>query len=1393
VRPHQPAPPAAFAIATRAMSERQENFLTVKGRRKLRAQLANVRVQAPSQSANFGAAPPSSFNFGASAPAVGGSNNTNGMFGASTNAFGGGATNSFPPAQSAAPSNTFSSSSFPAFGASSQTTGFNPQPPAANDFNFTASGANPFASANSAAMNGNGNGVSTAFGGSMFSQPPSNPFGGSAQMNTTSAASTSSMFGTNTNSAPSTGGMFGTMTTSAPPTNMFGTSAAPTGAPAAAPTAFAFGAPSSAAQTSGTPMAPSTPFAFGGPTSSAQTAGTLAAPSTPFAFGAASSSAQNPGTPATSNMFGGFNGTQNNATPAQTNVFSSFTQKEAPQSNMFGTGTSAQGTTNATATAPLNNMFGQFSNAQSAASTTTTAPSLNMFGTSGAPASAPASNAFGQLPKPESTPFTFGQQTPSAASNPFQSIKLPEEPAGTPKPSLFSTVKAPEQTASSETPKPNLFSSLAKPPPSTNGSASMFGAPQKDTTSEASEKPSFAPTLQKPEANKSGLFSGFSTPQPAKTSGIEKSQAGMFSAAQPKTSSLFSQTFQPETNNAGNAFKAPATFSGFSSQAKSSAEPEKDTPSQPASAKESSNPFSSLSAVKTGSSNLFATQKDQAPTPVASPMPTLTSSTTTSNGPELPKIPKAHVPKEWTAPAGPTGQNADSLFKLISSLTVQLQQLNERYRAKLTSLPSSADWAALSLWHHQQSSAIKKKIDIAKKQRAAEKGITGHESALSTKRKVNQESPEARDASPSKRARPAEVPATPTPQSTASSPKFNPPATATSNLFAKAINNKPSAAPEQSNIFAPKTAPAPAEEPSKSGFQPSAFKPSSSSAASSTFGGFNPSASTLGGSGTASSPFGGFKPTSSTSTSSSGSGAASAFSGFKPTSSTNTPSGGSGGFKPVTSSTGGGFASQFAATAKTFEQLAAERKKKAMDEDYDSDDETKAEWSARYDKKEAERLAKEKAAAAAAPAFTLPGSGKKADTSKSSSNPFAALPKPTSGASTPGLFGSRPASPALSASGSVFDAPSTAQTPSSNIFGHLSSGASSTNQDDSEDDGEQVTGASQNGLPEGSVEPTTPPKRKSGDSETEATESLDETAKRQKQSTTSKGSLFSRMSRDDDGSGSEKENSTTPTFGKANGTSTPTNKPFNFFDFGAAGAQTAPPKSDTFAGDQTFKVGTPIKFSETAATERKAPSFQFQAPSTSTTPSKPPPSNIFGSSTSGSSLLAPGASLFAGLNSAPSSTFSSRAVTPLSEADNSAAEDDEEGGKLEQVDLSKLTPEELAANDVVFETEQALAKQQVDQGDGTKAWENFARGPLYILKDKVTGKCFVRIRLPSGQIPLNYSILPSLKSNVTGSSGKMVQATMPKKEGGIAQFYISLKTKEIAQEFSARYNSSLPA
>jgi hypothetical protein len=57
----------------------------------------------------------------------------------------------------------------------------------------------------------------------------------------------------------------------------------------------------------------------------------------------------------------------------------------------------------------------------------------------------------------------------------------------------------------------------------------------------------------------------------------------------------------------------------------------------------------------------------------------------------------------------------------------------------------------------------------------------------------------------------------------------------------------------------------------------------------------------------------------------------------------------------------------------------------------------------------------------------------------------------------------------------------------------------------------------------------------------------------------------------------------------------PANKPFNFFDFSAAGSKTAPPESDSFVGDQTFKPGTPIKFGEAATEKKAAPTFQFQA------------------------------------------------------------------------------------------------------------------------------------------------------------------------------------------------------
>ncbi|CAN9306987.1 unnamed protein product [Alternaria alternata] len=1302
-----------------------------------------------SQSANFGAPQQNAFSFGASAPAP--ANNGANGFG-SNNAFGGGATNSFPPAQPAAPSNTFSSSSFPAFGGSNQGTGFNPTPPSSAGFNFTAGGANPFANANSAPAT-NGNTPAPAFGGSsIFGNDAStqgNPFGGLGQNSTTSSAPLGGMFGT-TSSTPS-GGMFGT-SSAAPSGSMFGTSsAAPTGgmfgASSAAPSGGMFGTSSAAPSGGMFGTSSAAPSGMFGTTSGAPNATSTPAPaSTPFTFGASTTSASNTAsTPATSGLFSGFgNSAQPAASQTSTFTFGANAQKEeapkqspAPANNIFGgfgsnaqksesnsetpkqsnpfggLGTSAQGTPNATATAPASNLFNFSATAQKSDSATSTAPSTNLFGTT---SSAP-SNPFANLPTTENK---SSAETAGTPSNLFGSLKKPEES---------------RSTASTDAPKPNPFAALPKPddtPAATgsNSGFSLFGA----------NKDSGAATVKAPEAPKSSLFQPFSTPQPAKTTDVEKSQGGMFTAAQPKTSSgLFSQTFQPENNNSSNLFKKPQPTS----------EAPKATPTQ---STEASNPFASLSKPSTDRPNLFSASKEL---PQPSPAPALSNLNGDSQALEMPKVPKVHVPKEWAVPGAIRAQSSDGLLKQISDLTAQLQVLNDKYRQQLSSLPLTADWSSVSLWHYQHAADIKKKIDNAKKQRAAARGITGNESSLSTKRKVSDESPEVRrDPSPSKRARATEAPSSPTPQLSGSTPKLSAPATATSNMFAKAIGNKPStpAATSSTSLFAPKTAEKPATEPSKpaaptTGF---VFTPSAPTANGAETSGFKPS---FGGSSTGTSASTGFKPNfggSSTSTSASA--------GFKPN---------------FGSAPTGGFMAQFTKTAKTYEELAAERKKKAMDEDYDSDDETKEEWSARYDKAEAERLAKEKEIAASTK-FVLPGSEPAGSTSPKD-NPFSGLLKPKSDAPAP-----KAASPAPSTgSQSVFDA-SASQTSSPNIFGHLS-GASSNNQEESdEDDAEQQDTV-------GSADPATPTQRAFGESETESEDT-------QKQDTAPKGSLLSRITRDND-SESEKENSgASSMFGQTNGTTTPANKPFQFFDFGAA-SKTAPPKSDTFAGDQTFKVGTPIKFGGAPATEKKdGPKFNFQ-PATpaagefSTTPAKPPPASIFNfaPSTGGSSLFAP-----SGGNSVTSSVFSSRAVTPLSDAGEttaaSAAEDDEEGGKQEQIDLTKLTEDELETYDIIFHTEVVLAKHQ----EGEKGWTNIAKGPFWILKDKQTGKCSVRVRIPSGATPLNYQILPALPATVTGGSKKMVMATKPAKEGGLQSVLYAVKTPEIAQELAAKYTESVP-
>jgi hypothetical protein len=755
---------------------------------------------------------------------------------------------------------------------------------------------------------------------------------------------------------------------------------------------------------------------------------------------------------------------------------------------------------------------------------------------------------------------------------------------------------------------------------------------------------------------------------------------------------------------------------------------------------------------------------------------------------EMPKIPKAHVPATWPkASVGSTSfsSNMDQLARGLVELGAELSTLNQRYREKINSMPTMADWSALSSWHSEETSKVVDKIIAVKKQRAAANGITGYESTLSTKRKVTEETAQddANTTTPTKRFRGGDTTSTPPPQQPAlfsTTPKNNPPASNTSNLFGSIINSAPAStsATPSSSLFTnagPTTSAAPS-----SGFQAPAFASTGSAASAKkdvpSQSGFQFDSSSSASSKNDSVPKPGFQVP--------------AFGKPNGESKSNSSKTAQGGFQMPSfgGAAGTNFANQFAKKAKTVEQLAAERKQKAKDEDYDSDDETEEQWDARYEAQEAARKAEEERKIKAASGFKL--SPAEPTTGSSAPKPTFSFPKPASGTSTPGPFGSRAGSPAPSTSGglSVFDTPPASNTPAPNIFSHLSSGPSSNDQDESssEDDGDQTEGQSQADQPTNSARSTPPPTRKFAQQDS-GSESEEESMRRQKQgNATAKPSLLSRMTRADDIETSDAEKDKeqskngTSVFAQSNGVQTPAAKASFFFDFANAGAKTAPPK------DQTFKEGTPIKFGAAPATETKAlPSFQF-LPATpspaefSSTPTKPTPFSFLSATN---------------LSSGPGSVsgLSSRAGTPSSEVENSAAEnDDEEGSKQGQLDLSDLTDVEKEKYDIVFHAEVALAKRPSEK-EGVKGWESFARGPLWILKDKETGKALLRIRIPSGKTPVNYNLLPKLQAKAAGSSTKMIFASYPNEEGKITNIIFAMKNPENAIGLLDAYNSNLPS
>lgn len=748
---------------------------------------------------------------------------------------------------------------------------------------------------------------------------------------------------------------------------------------------------------------------------------------------------------------------------------------------------------------------------------------------------------------------------------------------------------------------------------------------------------------------------------------------------------------------------------------------------------------------QSSSAGLFGQFLSKTPKVVSSSSPAVLTGTSAPtveapDKPAVPKIGKVTVPPNWVV------TNAES--NDINVLATELAKVNENYRMKLAQLPATADWSSLSRWHSRETSALNKKIHSIKKQLAAAKGITGEESSLSTKRKtVEAAEHEYQHESPTKKARSDAVPTTPASKASvlfSTTPKATPPSN-TSGLFGSALTKQNNFASDDTAVSQAKAA----------GFTKSVLAKETPSQT-------------------------GFKPVFAVSSTPD-------VSGFKPSTGVSAPGNSVGLF------------SQFGSQARS------DRKKKAEDEDWDPDEETKEEWSARWDAEQAQREA-EQAAQSAAQSKTAAGFTFKSSTTGESSAPIfrfstvssettstnngnAGSHDLTSGISTPGLFGSRVGSPALSAAGarSVLDTPSAAQSPSSNMFSHLASGPSSQNQDDTDD--EAAESSDGEGSKKRNHEDTV-------DAESESSETLEDSMRRKKSGL---GTLASRITRDDSVAAQEssekevtKPDLNSSFFQQNSGSQTPKDKtPFKFFDFSAA-AQSAPPKPSAFAGDQTFKPGSPIKFG--TATKSNT---TFSVTPASPSPAEPSTTTSKAASSPFSFLNAPKVA------SASSSALTSRAATPASDIEASGGESvvdgDEAAPHVEQHDFSLLTAEERDEYEILFEAEQAVAKKVVKS-----KWEQVANGRLWVLKNKTSGQVLVRLRMKNGRLPINHQIPSGIESKIGGKNKTMVTAPLPsdaKLESGVFGFKATqpcsndeekmAMAQELAQTFSSVYNSNV--
>ncbi|KAK5719157.1 hypothetical protein LTR15_007680 [Elasticomyces elasticus] len=216
----------------------------------------------------------------------------------------------------------------------------------------------------------------------------------------------------------------------------------------------------------------------------------------------------------------------------------------------------------------------------------------------------------------------------------------------------------------------------------------------------------------------------------------------------------------------------------------------------------------------------------------------------------------------------------------------------------------------------------------------------------------------------------------------------------------------------------------------------------------------------------------------------------------------------------------------------------------------------------------------------------------------------------------------------------------------------------------------------------------------------------------------------------------------------------------------AATADKTGPEKEHIQGNNTWNPSTPIKFGT------------FAKPCESTTPAAAPPANSFGglfgasAASNGSNSLAPPTVGFSFGGPKAVSTDVSRATTPGVTTDGEASAAGEEAQAEEgepsdtvhvkpAVDLATLTEEEREAEEVLFEVAVAKARKKVTrpvEEGGSTSWVDKGKGPLYIVKNKSTGKTRVLMKIPPlGRLAMNFS--PRTGFNYTCPEGqKQVQA-----------------------------------